>query len=341
MLTAGDIAAAIKGELEGDAKTPLKGVCDLDESLPNHISFLANPRYFSFFKHTKAAAVIVNRDFIPDQHGPVLIRVDDPFIGFITALKLFDKRPRLRTGIHASAVIGQNVKLGHKVAIGPCAVLHDGVSVGDHTVIGSGAVIGSNSSLGDRVVLHPNVSVYDGVQIGNRVTIDSGTVIGADGFGWVTRAGKHLKIPQTGGVVIEDDVWIGVNCCVDRGTFADTRIGAGSKLDNLIQVAHNVTIGKGCLFAGQVGIAGSTRIGDYVTLAGQVGVADHISIGDRCIVASKSAVLKSLPAGSFVSGIPTRNHSDRKRQDIVIQQLPELLKRLRKLERQISKQEGE
>ncbi len=344
MYTVAQIATSVNGTVRGPEDIPITGVCDIHPGKKGCVSFLRSPAYERFFQQSKASAVIVGRSFHLPSEGKSLILVDNPVLAFSKALSLFDRKKREKPGIHSSAVVASGVHLGKDIAVGPGAVIEEGAFIGDGTVIGANAFVGSGVSIGNDSVVAPNVTLYHHVVLGRRVTIDAGTVIGADGFGWVTDGGVHHKIPQIGGVIIGDDVWIGSNCCVDRGTFKDTIIGEGSKLDNNIQVAHNVIVGKYCLFASQVGIAGSTTIGDYVTLAGQVGVVDHISIGDRCVVASKSAVMQSLKPGSFYSGIPARPHSERKRQDVVIKKLPDILMRLRKLEKELenyrSKGEG-
>ncbi len=339
MITVREIASLLNGEISGNPETDITGVCDLVHSEPGCISFLANPGYIRYLEQCRASAVIVDRQFTAENDSITTIRVPDPFLGFIQVLRLFDNKP---VPIHApaeSGFISPDAECDPDVVIQPGAVIMAGVRIESGTIIGPGTVIGPNCRIGQNSELAANVTLYHSIAIGNHVHIDSGTVVGADGFGWYTKNGKHLKIPQTGSVVIHDGVWIGANCCIDRGTVSNTTIGAHSKIDNLIQIAHNVKIGEGCLIAGQCGIAGSSQIGDYVTLAGQVGVADHLKIGDKCIVASKSAVMQDLPAGSFVSGIPARKHQDRKRQDVVVGQLPELLRRLRRLEHRVKELE--
>jgi UDP-3-O-[3-hydroxymyristoyl] glucosamine N-acyltransferase len=270
-----------------------------------------------------------------DKNTKTIIIVDNPSLGFAQTLEMFDKRKPTFEGIHKSAVIGTNVKLGKNLTILPNAVIEDNVELGDNSFIGAGVYIGNGSTIGYNSKINSNVTIYDFTIIGNHVTIDSGTVIGADGFGWVTDKGKHHKIPQIGRVVLGDYVWIGANCCIDRGTFKDTKIGKYSKLDNQIHIAHNVQIGESCLFAAMVGIAGSTIIGNYVTLAGQVGVVGHITIGDRVIVASKSAVMQSVQSGKFISGIPAQDHRLWLKQEIASKKIPDMMKRLREIENKL------
>ena len=237
--------------------------------------------------------------------------------------------------IHPKAIINKNANLGSKVKVGPYSVIDGGVKIGDYTIIGSNTIIGENASIGDKTNISSNVSIYNNVIIGNNCIIDSGSVIGTDGFGLVTENNIHYKMPHVGKVIIKNNVWIGANCCIDRGTLRDTIIDDGTKLDNLIQVAHNVKIGKNCRISGQTAIAGSTVLEDNVTLAGQVGIIDHLKIGKNSIVASKSAVYESLKPNSFVSGTPAKPHQNRLRQEVVINKLPDLLNRIRKLEKNL------
>ncbi|MBC8213560.1 MAG: UDP-3-O-(3-hydroxymyristoyl)glucosamine N-acyltransferase [Candidatus Marinimicrobia bacterium] len=332
MLTVKQISEHINGTIVGDENLAISGVGRLENGKTGSISFLSQAKYIKFFENSNASAVIVSKNFDQDSYGKTLIKVENPSLGFAQTLELFDTRKTETVGIHPTANIAKNAKLGDNLRISQFAVIEDSAEIGDNSSIGAGSFIGNNTTIGKNTTIHPNVTIYDQSIIGDNVTIDSGTVIGADGFGWVTDKGKHNKIPQIGRVVIHNNVWIGANCCIDRGTFQNTTIGEHTKLDNLIQIAHNVQIGKSCLLAALVGIAGSTTIGDFVTLAGQVGVVGHISIGDRCVVASKSAVMKSIEPGSFISGIPARNHLARRKQDVVTFQLPELLKRVRELE---------
>ncbi len=331
MITVLQIAETLQGEVIGDEDLVIDGVCELENGTAGKISFLSNPAYFRYFNTSKASVVIVGSDFDLPNNGKTLIKVANPVYGFSQVLQMFNSRKSEKTGIDDKAVIG-NAKLGKNVSVGPSAVIADGAIIGDRSFIGAGSYVGSNAILGKKVTLNANVTLYDNITLGDNVTIDSGTVIGADGFGWVTVEGEHQKIPQIGSVKIGNNVWIGANCTIDRGTFKDTVIGDGTKMDNLIQIGHNAVIGKYCLFAAQLGVAGSTKIGDYVTIAGQVGIVDHITVGDRCVIASKTAVFNSLKPGSFVSGIPARNHKTRLKQEVIINRLPDLLSRIRTLE---------
>jgi UDP-3-O-[3-hydroxymyristoyl] glucosamine N-acyltransferase len=313
-----EIAKRINGIVEGDPNLEISGVCDIKNGQKGKITFLGNLKYLPYFETTDSTAIIVKSNQIFENSDKTLIRVQNPHLGFAKTLEIFQKTPQTLVKIHPTAIFNKTVKIGKNVSVGA------NVTIGDYTTIG------------DNSVIKPNVIIYDYSQIGKNVTIDSGTVIGADGFGWVTDNDNHYKIPHIGNVIINDNAWIGANCTIDRGTFNSTIIGEFCKLDNQIHIAHNVKLGLNCLIAGQTGIAGSTTIGNNVTIAGQCGIADNLNIADNCIIAAKSAVLQSLPKNSFVSGNPARNHKDRIKQEIIIQQLPELLKRIRGLEKNLN-----
>ena len=336
MFSIAEIAAAVKGEIEGNPKLRIKGVCDLQNSQSGYISYILPGKYETYLKDTKATALLTNNNFKMDRKDKTLIRVNNPALSFIDVIHMFYPDKQNCEAIHPSAVVAENVKLGNNVEIAPHAVIENCVKIGDSVRIGAGSFIGSNTEIGNGSNISPNVSIYHDITIGNNCIIDSGTVIGADGYGLISDNNTHHKIPHIGSVSIGNNVWIGSNCSIDRGTLSNTVIGSGSKLDNLIHIAHNVIIGKNCLLAAQVGIAGSANIEDNVTLAGQVGVVGHLTIGRESIVASKAAVYQSLKAGSFVSGIPARPHKNRLRQDVIIEQLPAILNRLRKIEIEFS-----
>ena len=333
MITVRKIAEAVDGHLFGDPDSVIYGVCELKQGKKGFISFIRAPQYHQYFVNSEATAVIVNESFTMETGSKTIIRVKNPVLAFAKVLEMFDTKPVIVPLFHKTATISTNANIAAQCFIGPNAVIEDGVTIGKGTNICAGSFIGANTLIGVNVTIHPNVTVYHNCSIGDNVTIDSGTVIGADGFGWITENKKHYKIPQIGKVIIKENVWIGSNCNIDRGTFMDTIIGNNCKFDGHIHIAHNVVIGDGCLFAAQVGIAGTTKIGNYVTLAGQVGVVDHITIGDNSVIASKSAVMQSVNPGSFYSGIPARPHNERKRQDVVIRNLPDIAKRLRLFER--------
>ncbi len=329
-----DLASTIGGKLlADDHDAQITGAASLEEAGNGDVTYLDSTKFIGLAEKTRATAVIVAESInIP---GKNLITVENPKLGFARAIEalLPYLRPATGGGISSEAFIGEGVELGEDVGIAPSAHLESGVKIGDRTAIYPGVYLGRNVSVGSDCVLFPNAVVMDGCRIGARVTLHAGSVIGSDGFGYVTDSGRHHKIPQVGIVVIEDDVEIGANSTVDRATVGATVIGSGTKLDNLIQVAHNVKIGSGCLLASQVGIAGSSTLGDYVMFGGQVGVADHVSIGDRVMVGAQSGIAKDVQSGLVVSGSPTFAHRDWIRANLVFQRLPDVEKRLRALEK--------
>ena len=335
MFTISQIAETVNGIINGNPDLSILGVCDLKNSNADHLSYIGSDKYKEFFHQSKASAMLVSKDFSVDRNEKTLIHVENPAISFIEVVHLFHPQEPPSEQIHSSAIIPPTVKIGKNVHIAAHVVLEENVCIGNGVRICAGAFIGENATINTGTVIHPNVSIYHDIIIGKQCIIDSGSVIGADGFGLVKDKNRYHKIPHIGRVILKDSVWIGPNCCIDRGTLSDTIIGEGSKLDNLIHIAHNVQIGKNCAIAGQVGIAGSSILEDNVSIAGQVGIIGHLVIGEGSIVAAKSAVFQSLEPGSFVSGVPARNHKDRLRQDVIINQLPDILNRIRKLEKSL------
>ncbi len=330
MITLQELAAHLGGVAVGNLHLKISGVSEIQRGKKGTITFLSNAKYRGFLHTTKASAVLVNDvSVLEDKSGIV---VENPQLAIARTLKLFNIEPSHLTGIHSTAVIHKTASIGKDVTIGAHAVVEAGVSIGDNSIIGAQCFIGEKSVLGTSSVLFPNVSIYHNSILGNRVRIHSGTVIGCDGYGFVTDKDIHHKIPQTGTVTIEEDVEIGANCAIDRATIGTTTIGACTKLDNLVHIAHNVLIGKGCLITAQVAIAGSAEIGNFCTFAGQSGVAPHVKIGDRAVFAAKSGVTKSLPGGKIYAGMPAREIREQNRRDAVHTDVTKLKKRLKKLE---------
>jgi len=337
-----EIAGIIDGEVVGDADIVITGLSGIKEAHEGDLTFLANPKYLPFIEKTQASAIITSREI--KSASKAIIRTQDPSLAFTKILSSFapceTNHPK---GIHPTAILGRNVKLGKNVAIGPYAVVENDVLIGDDTVIYANTYIGHNASIGSNSLIYPNVSVRERVCIGNRVVIHSGTVIGSDGFGFATIKGLHHKIPQIGTVVIEDDVEIGSNVAIDRARFDKTLIGKGSKIDNLVQIAHNVVIGENSIIVAQAGISGSTIIGKNVTLAGQAGLVGHITVGDGATVAAQGGVTKSIPPNTLVSGYPAKPHDVARKVNACVQNLPklyntisELKKRVEELEKRIN-----
>ena len=330
MFNISSLAQKIDGSIEGNPDLIINGVGDLKNSPEGFLSFLSDNRYYKDFETSLSQAVIVRNDFENERLNKTLIRVENPVFAYIKILEIFSNPKKQKTGIHSSAIIGSNSKIGKNVYIGPYTVIDDYVEIEDSVYIGTSCNIGCNSHIGEKTKIQSNVSIYDNTLIGNSVIIESGSVIGTDGFGLTFHNGENHIIPHTGQVIIEDNVWIGANCAIDRGTINNTIIGKGTKMDNLIQIAHNVKIGQHCIIAGQSAIAGSTVLGKYVTIAGQVGIIGHLNIGDKCTIASKSQVTKSLKNNSFVSGIPARDHKKNLKLNAQFNKLDSLYKKLKK-----------
>lgn len=337
-----EIAELIDGEVVGDGRVIIRGVAGIQEAHSGDITFVANPKYFRYIEKTDASAIITPKD-IKTAPKPI-IRTDNPSLAFakiISSIKPCEStHPK---GIHPTAILGKGVTLGSDVALGPYVVIEDNVFIGDKSIIYAGCYVGHHTRIGSNTLIYPNVSIRESITVGNRVVIQSGTVIGSDGFGFVTIDGLHHRIPQVGTVIIEDDVEIGSNVTIDRARFDRTVIGRGTKIDNLVQIAHNVITGKNCFIVAQAGISGSTALGDNVTLAGQVGVVGHIKIGDNSIVMAQSGVSKSVPAQTTVWGCPAKPQKLAKRINAYVQNLPrlyntvtELKKKIEELETQIN-----
>ncbi|HRT10205.1 MAG TPA: UDP-3-O-(3-hydroxymyristoyl)glucosamine N-acyltransferase [Candidatus Paceibacterota bacterium] len=331
--TAAEIARHLGGEVLGDPELTLRGFAPADRAQPGDLTFAENENYFRRAEQSAASAIIIDGPFT--STAKVLIRVPNARIAFAKVLPLFFPEPVLPPGVHPTAVVAPSAAIDPSAHIGPHCVIGDQAVIGPRCALHGGDHVGANCRLGEEVVLFPNVTLYAGTEIGNRVRIHAGTVIGSDGFGYVQDGGLHRKVPQIGNVIIRDDVEIGANVTIDRGALGPTTIGRGTKIDNLVQVAHNVTIGDHCLLVSQVGIAGSTRLGNYVILAGQVGLAGHLKIGNRVSVAAQSGVMTSIPDGEKWLGSPAAPDRQTKRQMIALQRLPELLRRVAELEKKL------
>ena len=328
-----ELATKLGAELTGQDDIDILGVASISAARPGDITYLSDDKHVKELASCRASAVIVPQ-VIPDLKIPLLV-VRNPRLAFAQALRLFHERPYVSGGISERAVVGTGVVLGADPTIHPYAVIADGARIGSRVTLYPGAFVGANSAIGDDSVIYPNVTIREVVTIGSRVIIHSGTVIGSDGFGFVTDNGRHHKIPQVGGVIIEDDVEIGANCTIDRATLGNTIIRKGAKLDNMVHVAHNVTIGEHCLFAAQVGIAGSSTLGSYVVIGGQAGVADHITIGDRVMVGGGSGVTRDMDAGQVVAGFPAIPIREWLKAQAIFSKLPELKKMISQLAHRI------
>jgi len=298
----GEIVDLVGGEFAGDRTCSITTVASLAQANADQLSFLSNRKYAAELAATKAGAILVPKKL--EGSDPRWIRVDDPYFAFARIMtRWFSNRP-MPTGISPKAVVAQSANLGNNVSLGHFAVIGENVVVGNNVAIFQNVSIEAGSVIGDDCIIYPNVVIYDGTRIGHRCIIHGGVVIGSDGYGFATHGGKHHKIPQIGIVRIEDDVEIGAGTTIDRAALGETVIGEGTKIDNLVQIGHNVKVGKHCLLVSQVGIAGSTELGDYVAVAGQSGFSGHLKIGNRVQVAAKSAVLEDVPDDTKVMGIP-------------------------------------
>lgn len=333
-ITLGEIAERLGAVLSGDPETLIDGIASLEDAGPSQLSFLTHARHAPSLADCKAAALIVPPTF-KDLKFPLLV-CEQPYLAMAKTAQLFVKPPCTLTGIHPTAHLGEAVQLEQDVSIG--ALVHIGAhsSIGSRSCIMGHVYLGAGVRLGKDCLIYPGVTILDGCQIGSRVIIHSGTVIGSDGFGYAQdERGRHVKIPQAGTVQIDDDVEIGANCTIDRGTFGKTRIGCGCKIDNLVQIGHNVVVGEHSILVSQVGISGSTRIGRHVVLAGQVGVVGHISIGDGVRVGAKSGVSNSVQAAQDVSGIPAVPHKEWLRNSAHIRRLAYYREELRQLKMKV------
>lgn len=334
----GDIAKLIGGKLEGSADVDITSVAPLETAHKGEISFLANSRYQTLLNDTNASALILPKGEW-DVKIPFIV-CENPYYGFTLLMQHFYLSVRKpKSGIHPSAQIDENLKTGENVSIGPYVVIEADVKLGNNVSIFSGSYIGSNTKIGDDVTIYPNVTIREEIEIGNRVIIHSGTVIGSDGFGFAQEKGVYHKIPQIGNVVIEDDVEIGANCCIDRATLGETRIHRGAKLDNLIQIAHNVEIGEHTVVAAQTGISGSTKVGNHCMIGGQVGFVGHITIGDYVICGAQAGITKSIKDKEFVSGYPARPHKQQLKIEAAQSRILELLRKVKVLEKKVEQLE--
>jgi UDP-3-O-[3-hydroxymyristoyl] glucosamine N-acyltransferase len=326
-----ELAQKIGAELAGDGAVDISAVAGLQDARRGDITFATDRRHLKDLDRCQASAVIVPAD-APAIALPAL-RVKNPRLAFARALAIFHAAPFLPGGVSDRGVIGRGVSIGSDATIHPLVVIGDDVTIGSRVTLHPGVTIGRGTSVGDDCILYPRATVYHGVAIGSRVIIHAGAVIGSDGFGFVTDGGTHHKIPQVGGVVIGDDVEIGANSTIDRATLGNTVIGKGTKIDNQVHIAHNVSIGEHSLLAAQVGIAGSTTLGRYVVFGGRVGVADHIAIGDRVMAGGGAGITRDLQPGEVVAGHPAIPLKEWLRVQAVLPKLPEIRKRLAEMER--------
>lgn len=335
------IAEALGGDCEGDPDLVITGIAGIREAEPGQISFLANGRYQGYVKATQASALIVGRQ--TEVNGLPAVRVDDPYLCFLKAIQLFSQplRGTFPPGISELARVAPSARLGADCHVGDFVHIGEDCVIGERVVLMPGSVVLDRVSIGDDSLIFPTVTLREDSQLGQRVIVHAGTVVGSDGFGYAWDGTAHRKIPQIGHVEIGDDVELGANVCIDRATTGVTRIEAGCKIDNLVQIAHNVRIGRNSVVVAQVGISGSTRVGENVKIAGQAGIIGHIEIGDRAQVGAQAGVTKSVEPGTAVSGYPARPHDQAMRLQAVLARLPELARRVRELEEELGRLRAE
>ncbi len=335
-----DIAERLDCRLDGDGAIEITGVAAIEEAGPGHLTFFTNPRYAPELRRTRASAVIAGEQ--ADGAPCAVLRAAEPYVTFARAVELFADPWRPAAGVHRLALVEPGAVVAADASIGPFTVVGAGARIGARTIVHSHVAIGRQAELGDDCVIHAQVSIRERVRLGHRVIVQDGAVIGGDGYGFARRRdGSHHKIPQHGAVVIEDDVEIGANTAIDRPAVGETRVGAGTKIDNLVQVAHGVHIGRHALLAAQAGIAGSSVLEDHVTLAGQVGVAGHITIGKGTIATAQTGIPNSVDAGAFISGYPAIPNREWLKASAVFRKLPELRKLVSDLERRLAALEAE
>jgi len=334
-----ELASIVGGTVKGDGAVEINGVASLDDAGPGDITFLADPRYLKRLKETKAGAVIVAPGVKGTRRVNLLVS-DNPHLAFARVLDLFRPLELPAQGVHPNSAVHPEATVGEGVSIGPFAVVAEGASIGPGAVLFPGVYIGKGASVGTDAILYPGVSVREGCVIGDRVVAHSNAVIGSDGFGYARVGNRYHKIPQRGIVRVGDDVEIGACVTIDRATIGETVIGRGTKIDNLVQVAHNVKVGEDCVLVSQVGIAGSTTVGDRVQLGGQAGLAGHIEVGSDVMVGAKSGVTKDVPSRSVVSGMPAIPHGEWLRSQTIVIKLPEMRKKIAELEKRLKALEG-
>jgi UDP-3-O-[3-hydroxymyristoyl] glucosamine N-acyltransferase len=336
--TVTELAGLLGGVVQGNGDAVIAGLGALETAGPDELTFLANPRYAAKVAETSAGAVLMAPG--SERYGRTAIEVANPYLGFAKLLTLFYTSPHEPLGVLPAAIVSDTATIGEGASIYPGAVIGSNVAVGARTTVYPGAVLYNDVIVGEDCTIHANAIIRERCRIGNRCIIQPGAVIGSDGFGYAPDGSGYYRIPQIGFVLLEDDVEIGANSCIDRAAIDVTRIRRGTKLDNLVQIAHNCQIGEDCMIVSQVGISGSTKIGNHVTLAGQVGVAGHLTIGDNVLVGAQSGVPSSLPANAAYSGTPTMPHKEWLKSAMVVPRLPEIKKTVSALEKRIAELEA-
>lgn len=332
-----ELAEHVQGTVIGDDACVISGVAGIEDAEPGQLTFLANPKYRAKLQETRASAVIAAPDV--EVPGMTILQAQNPYLAFARVVTLFSEKKHPPVGVHETCVIGEQTAIGEQCAIGPHVTIGNQVTIGERTILYPGVVLGDGVTVGADCILYPNVAILQDVRIGNRVIINGGAVIGSEGFGFAPDGESTYKIPQIGTVVIADDVEIGANVTIDRAALGQTLIQHGVKIDNLVQIAHNVVIGENSIIVAQVGISGSTKIGKHVILAGQVGLVGHIELGDHVVVGAQSGVTKSVPEKTMLSGSPAVNHRLWRKSQVSLLKLPDALKTIKALEKRVQELE--
>lgn len=334
--SAKQIAEYVQGVIDGDENATVHTFAKIEEGMPGAISFLSNPKYTHYIYNTQSSIVLVNKDFVPEQEvKATLIRVDNAYESLAKLLTLYETFNPKKTGIDSLAYIAPTAKVGKDVYVGPFACVGDGAVIGDNTALYPHATVGDHAKVGNNCILYPHATIYHDCRVGNNCILHAGSVIGADGFGFAPSPEGYEKIPQIGITIIEDDVEIGVNTCVDRATMGATIVHKGVKLDNLVQIAHNVEVGSNTVMASQVGVAGSTKIGEWCMFAGQVGLAGHIRIGDKVNFGAQAGVPGNVKSGQTVLGTPAINARNFMKSSVYYKRLPEIVNELEEMKEKI------
>ena len=334
--TAKQIADFLGGTVDGDENASVHTFAKIEEGVPGALSFLSNVKYTQYLYSTKSSIILVNKDFKPEQPvSATLVRVDNAYDSLAKLMSLYASMKPAKTGISSLASVSEKAKIGNNVYIGPFSVIEDGAVIGDNTQIYPSVTIGEGATVGSDCILYPHVTVYYGCKIGNRCILHAGSVVGADGFGFAPTPNGYNKIPQIGIVELEDDVEIGANTCVDRSTMGRTIVRKGVKLDNLVQVAHNVEVGENTVISAQTGIAGSSKIGSWCMIGGQSGISGHITVGNKVNIAAKTGVISSINDGDTIMGYPSIGYRNFLRSSLIFRELPEMNKTIQKLQKEI------
>lgn len=332
-----ELADLVGGTITDQPDLEITGITSIEDAGPGQLTFALGGTYLEKAAKSNAAAVIVPENIV-DFPKPIL-RVSNPKGAFAQLLELFSPQPSVTRGVHPACVVHESAVIGQNVALMPCVVVERDTTIGDNTILYPGVYVGERAAIGENCIIYPNVTIREGCRIGDNVIIHSSTVIGSDGFGFVTLDGHHRKVPQVGIVVIEDDVEIGACVAIDRATTGETVVRRGTKIDNLVHLAHNVVIGEDCFIVAQTGIAGSTKVGHHVTFAGQTGCIGHVKIGDNCVFAAKCGIISDVPPNSFYAGFPARPHKEWLRTEASAHKLPDLMKKVRDFEKRLAELE--